>query len=538
MMRLLSCLVLLTACSAPADAQQAPAPAAAPRPAAAPAQNAPAPAAPAAPAQNAAAPARAESTGQPALTIYNGGFAVVRELLDLQLKDGVNQIAVSGMTSTLEPDSVILRDPTGARALAIMEQSYRNDPVTQERLLSLFEGKTIHFQVQHGDATSVIEGRVVRSGYVAPQALYDQWGNWRGPPPQGQPVIDVGGELRFALPGLPLFPSLGDDTVLQPTLGWTLQTDAGGPLQAELAYLTGGFTWEADYNAVSEEGSGKLDLVGWITMQNGSGKTFREAKVKLMAGDVSKVSEQDARRDQMRALGSMAAEKAGGPPVTEKSFDEFHLYTVARPVTLRDAESKQVEFARAEGVPESRLYVYDGAAIAGQPGGDWGNADYRYAPDFGTENQKKVWVVREFRNDEKSGLGIPLPKGKVRFYTRDKDGQLEFVGENLIDHTPKDEVIRLYTGNAFDLVGERTRTDYKVSTAEDWMDEDFSIKLRNHKKEAVTFTVVEHLYRWSNWEIRKPSLPFVKKDSRTAEFSVEVPADGEVEVSYAVHYSW
>ena len=534
MMRLLTCLVLLTACSTPADAQQAPAPAAAPRAAAAPAQNAPVPAAP----QNAAAADRATSTGQPALTIYNGGFAVVRELLDLQLKDGVNQIAVSGMTATLEPDSVILRDPSGKHALAILEQSYRNDPVTQERLLSLFEGKTIRFQVQHGDATSVIEGRVVRSGYVAPQAMYDQWGNWRGPAPQGQPVIDVGGELRFALPGLPLFPSLGDDTVLQPTLGWTLQTDAGGPLQAELAYLTGGFTWEADYNAVSEEGSGKLDLVGWITMQNGSGKTFREAKVKLMAGDVSKVSEQDGRRDQMRALGYLAEAKAGGPPVTEKSFDEFHLYTVARPVTLRDAESKQVEFARAEGVPEKRLYVYDGAAMAGQPDGDWGNADYRYAPDFGTENQKKVWVVREFRNDEKSGLGIPLPKGKVRFYTRDRDGQLEFVGENLIDHTPKDETIRLYTGNAFDLVGERTRTDYKVSTAEDWMDESFSIKLRNHKKEAVTFTVVEHLYRWSNWEIRNPSLPFVKKDSRTAEFSVEVPADGEVVLTYGVHYSW
>ena len=131
------------------------------------------------------------------------------------------------------------------------------------------------------------------------------------------------------------------------------------------------------------------------------------------------------------------------------------------------------------------------------------------------------------------------PKGRTRFYRRDDaDGRLEFTGENLIDHTPKDETIRLYTGNAFDLVGERTRTDYKVSTAEDWMDESFAIKLRNHKKEAVTFTVVEHLYRWSNWEIRNPSLPFTKKDSRTIEFSVEVPADGEVALTYGVHYSW
>jgi len=536
-MRLLTCLVLLTACSTPADAQQnpAPAPAAAPHPAAAPAHNEPAPAAAV---QNAAAPARAESTGQPALTIYNGGFAVVRELLDLQLKDGVNQIAVSGMTSTLEPDSVILRDPTGARALAILEQSYRNDPVTQERLLDLFVGKTIRFQVQHGDATSVIEGRVVRSGYVAPQALYDQWGNWRGPPPQGQPVIDVNGELRFALPGLPLFPSLGDDTVLQPTLGWTLQSDAAGPLQAELAYLTGGFTWEADYNAVSEEGSGKLDLVGWITMQNGSGKTFREAKVKLMAGDVSKVSEQDARRDQLRALGYAAEAKASGPPVTEKAFDEFHLYTVARPVTLRDAESKQVEFARAEGVPEKRLYVYDGAAMAGQPDGDWGNADYRYAPDFGTENQKKVWVVREFRNDEKSGLGIPLPKGKVRFYTRDKDGQLEFTGENLIDHTPKDETVRIYTGDAFDVVGERKRTDYQVHNGQRQMEEAFEVKVRNKKDAAIEVRVFERLYRWINWQVIQKSHDFVKVDAQSIEFRVQVPAGGENVVTYRVRYDW
>jgi hypothetical protein len=519
MLRLLPVLVLLASCTSSAEAQQPPAPGAPPA-----AQNAPA--------------TSATPTGQPALTIYNGGFAVVRELLDLQLREGVNLLAVTGMTSTLEPDSVILRDPTGERALSILEQSYRNDPVTQERLLALFEGQTINFQVLRGETLEVVKGRIVRSGYVPPGPLYDEWGNWRGPPQQGQPVIEVGGELRFSLPGLPLFPSLGDDTVLQPTLGWALDSDRAGPLHAELAYVTGGFSWEADYNAVSEEGAGKLDLVGWITMQNRSGKTFREAKVKLMAGDVSKVSEQDARRDQMRALGYMAAEKSGMAPVTEKAFDEFHLYTVSRPVTLRDAESKQVEFVRATGVPEKRLYVYDGAAPGGFPGYDWGNSDARYAGDFGVQGHKKVWVVREIRNDEESGLGLPLPKGKVRFYTRDKDGQLEFTGENLIDHTPKDETLRLYTGNAFDLVGERTRTEFEMDGSSNWMDESFSIKLRNHKKEAVTFTVVEHLYRWTSWEIRNSSQPYTKKDSRTIEYTVQVPADGEAEVTYKVHYSW
>jgi hypothetical protein len=486
-----------------------------------------------------AAPSAASGSGQPALTIYNGGFAVVRENLQLQLQQGSNAVAVTGMTSTLEPDSVILRDPTGQRALSILEQSYRNDPVSQERLLSMFEGKTIRFEVRQGESVSTIEGKVIRSGYVPGNPTgYDRWGNWVGVTPQGQPVIEVGGELRFSLPGLPLFPSLGDDTVLQPTLGWTLATDSAGPLAAELAYMTGGFTWEADYNAVEEEGASVLDLVGWITMENHSGKTFREAKVKLMAGDVSKVSEQDDMRLGMRRELAMSAKAGMEAVVTGKAFDEFHLYTVARPVTLRDRERKQVEFVRATGVPEKRLYVYDGAAPDGRPGMDWGNADFRFAGDWGTQGHRKIWVIRELRNDEKSGLGLPLPKGKVRFYTRDKDGQLEFTGENLIDHTPRDETLRLYTGNAFDLVGERTRTDFKISNAQDWMDESFEIKLRNHKQEAVTFTVVEHLYRWSNWEIRQNSQPFTKKDARTIEFSVEVPPDGEATVSYSVHYSW
>ncbi len=511
MYRLLPLAPLLLACAAPAAAQQPPGPQ--------------------------VAPPQASATGRdPALTVYNGGFAVVRETLDLSLAAGVNQVSVTGMTGTLEPDSVILRDPAGTRALAILEQSYRNDPVTQERLLQHFEGQTIRFHVQRGESVSTIEGRIVRSGYAPPVAQYDRWGNWVGPQPQAQPVIEVDGELRFTLPGLPLFPSLGDDTVLQPTLGWVLRAGEPGPLAAELAYVTGGFTWEADYNAVSEEGSGTLDLVGWITMQNRSGKTFREARVKLMAGDVSKVADEDAEVKLGMRARAFAAESDAA--VTEKAFDEFHLYTVARPLTLRDAESKQVEMVRAEGVPEKRLYVYDGAAPGGAPGGDWGNADFRYAHDFGVEGHKKVWVVRQFRNDAASGLGVPLPKGKVRFYTRDRDGQLEFTGENLIDHTPKDETLRLYTGNAFDLVGERTRTDFRVSQAEDWLDEAFTIRLRNHKAEPVTFTVVEHLYRWSNWEVRKSSHPYAKKDSRTIEFTIEVPADGEVEVGYGVHYSW
>lgn len=529
--------LLLFACSGAASEPPAPPPRAARAPGR--------PAAPAAPAQVAAAAQsaaqQAKSAGAPALTIYNGDFAVVRELLSLDLSSGVNHVAVTGMTTSLEPDSVILRDPSGQRALMVLEQNYRNDPVSQELLLSLFEGQTIDFQVVRDSTELIVPGRIVRSGYVPPSQLggYDQWGNWRPPQPglNTQPIIEVDGKLRFSLPGLPLFPSLADDTVIEPTLHWLLQTDQPGALQAELAYVTGGMTWEADYNAVAPETGETLDLVGWITMQNQSGKTYRDATIKLMAGDVNKIQPQNVPVGRAMAAKAMEMDRLGAP-VTEKAFDEFHLYTLARPATLHDDETKQVEFVRGQGVKSQRLYVYDGAAIDPNQWNGWDPASLRNNPDYGTQSNKKVWVMREFKNSEENGLGLPLPKGKVRFYTRDADGQLEFTGENLIDHTPKDEIVRLYTGNAFDLVGERVRKDFRVNDDEDWLDESFEITLRNHKKAAVEFRVVEHLYRWTNWEIKASSAEYAKKDSQTIEYRITVPADGEQVVTYTVHYSW
>ncbi|HZJ71776.1 MAG TPA: hypothetical protein VFF36_12660, partial [Planctomycetota bacterium] len=241
---------------------------------------------------------------------------------------------------------------------------------------------------------------------------------------------------------------------------------------------------------------------------------------------------------RMMAAKAMEMDSRMGAPVTEKAFDEFHLYTLARPTTLHDDETKQVEFVRGEGVKSQRLYVYDGAAIDPNQWNGWDSASLRNNPDYGTQSNKKVWVMREFVNSEENGLGLPLPKGTVRFYTRDADGQLEFTGENVIDHTPKDETVRLYTGNAFDLVGERVRKDFRVNDDEDWIDESFEITLRNHKQTAVEFRVVEHLYRWTNWELKASSAEFAKKDSQTIEFRVTVPPDGEQLVTYTVHYSW
>ena len=460
---------------------------------------------------------------QPALTIYNQDFAVVRDTVPLDLKSGVNSVRYADATARVEPDSVILRDPAGKHSLQIWEQNYRNDPVTQELLLSLFEGKTIDFQnfrmKDNTQTREIIPGKVIRSGYV----------------PGGgseQPIIEVNGKLQFTLPGTPLFPDLGDDTVLKPTLNWLLQSDKPGKFDAEVGYITGGFTWEADYNLVSPEKGDTVDLIGWVMMNNQSGKTFRDAKIKLMAGDVNKIQPVGVTRlggMRMKAMNMAMADEAA---VTEKAFDEFHLYSLARPTTLRDRETKQVEFVRATDVKAPTIYVYDGALnyrFYGALNNDRG---------FGTECNKKVRVMREFVNAETNHLGIALPKGKLRFYRRDADGQMEFVGEDMIGHTPRNETIRVTTGNSFDLVGERKQTNFQVDTGDKWLDETFEIKLRNRKKEPVEIRVVEHLYRWNNWDITAKTDDFKKTDSQTIEFRVPVKPDEERIVTYTVHYSW
>jgi len=461
---------------------------------------------------------------EPALTIYNQNFAVVRDTVPLDLKAGANPVIYSGATAQVEPDSVILRDPAGKHSLQILEQNYRNDPVSQELLLSLFEGTNIDFQnfrlKDNTQTREIINGKIVRSGFVP------GGGNT-------QPIIEVNGKLQFSLPGQPLFPDLGNDTILKPAFNWLLQTDNPGKFDAEVGYVTAGFDWSASYNLVSPEKGDLVDLVGWITMNNNSGKTFETAKIKLMAGDVNKIqppAPMNAPRMLMKT--AMAFDMAeAAPAVTEKAFDEFHLYSIARATTLHDHETKQVEFVHAEKMYAPTIYVYNGAE---------GYRFYglNYDQGYGQSDNKKIVVQREFKNAETNQLGIALPAGNLRFYRRDDGGQLQFVGENTIDHTPRDETVRVTTGNSFDLVGERKQTNFRVSTADKWIDETFEIKLRNHKKEPVEIRVVEHLYRWSNWDITAKSDNFEKKDSQTIEFRIPVKPDEEKTVTYTVHYSW
>jgi len=339
--------------------------------------------------------------------------------------------------------------------------------------------------------------------------------------------------VRFALPGQPVFEGIDAGAFLKPSLVWQLFSKKAGDCAVEISYITAGMSWEATYSLIApEEGSDEFDLSGWISLRNDTGITFENADVKLIAGDVQKVREDYEMKRAYPAAVAYAMEDAGAMP-EERAFDEFHLYTLPRPVLLRQSELKQVEFIRAPGVKGRRYYTYNPTV---------GYACYNNVmpdPDYGTTTDKKVGVRIEISNSETNNLGVPLPKGRLRLYrTDEKDGRREFTGENRIDHLPKNELLKLDMGQAFDLVGERKRIDFSVDTTAKRMTESFEIKLRNRKEAPVEINVVESLYRAANWKITESSLKHTKVDANLIEFVVPVAADSETVLTYTVNYSW
>ncbi|BCX46480.1 DUF4139 domain-containing protein [Haloferula helveola] len=457
-------------------------------------------------------------SAETALTIYNRDLAVIRETVPLKLRAGETFVSFDRATARVQPDSVVLRDPAGKADFSILEQGYRNDPVNRWLLLNHFEGQTIDFRTTYPDGrVEKVRGKIIRSGFV----------------PGGQsqePIIEVDGKFRFQLPGEPLFPTLGDGSILRPTLSWQIAAAEPAEFDAQLSYLSNGFRWEADYNLVAPEKGETVTMTGWITIGNHSGTVFNDAKVKLVAGDVNIMQPDPTVR---RAMMEMArADQAGAGHVEEKAFDDFHLYTLPRQLTIRDKETKQVEFIRAPEVKASKAYIYDPVNMR-YHGGRSTN------PIQGQKFSKDVAIFWEFTNNEESGLGMPLPAGRVRFYRADDaDGNLEFVGENNIDHTPRNEELSIYTGNAFDLVGERTITNFERKDRESWMRETIEVVVKNRSKEPKTILVREHLWRWSNWEIRDASMEFEKKDAQTIEFKVPLKPDEERKITFKAHYTW
>ncbi|HEX5235172.1 MAG TPA: hypothetical protein VFW25_07585 [Silvibacterium sp.] len=461
-----------------------------------------------------------------ALTIYNQDLAVVRTTVDLGLKPGDNEVTTTKVTSQLEPDSVVLRDPAGRHPVQIEEQNYDAAIATQSWMLQKYEGQTIDFKQERDGKPELVQGKILRA---------DANG--------AQPLIELNGKMQFQLPGLPVFPASTDGLLLKPTLRWKIFSKDAAQFPAELSYLTHGFSWNATYNLVSAKteaaGSGTepVDIVGWVTISNNSGTEFTDARVKLMAGDVAVARQAGYGCGVISGLAMAQAAPVAPPPVTQKAFDDFHLYDLNRRVTLEDRETKQIEFLRVAGVPVTRKYVYDGMEFPNSYGEFYGNGAYTDS-SMGLSSTKKVHIEQEFVNSKANHLGMPLPAGVVRFYRSDSDGQMEFVGENTIDHTPEDGKVRLSTGVAFDVTGQRKRMNFHIDVSERVIDESYLITVKSAKDKPANVDVIEHLFRTATWNIAENSSKYEKRDSSTIAFPITVPAHGQQQVSYTVHYSW
>jgi hypothetical protein len=409
-----------------------------------------------------------------------------------------------------------LSDPEGTK---VLEQNFQFDLVSQEKLLSRYIDRDVSVEQQSGDGVKLIDGTLVSAndglvirGSDGQIHALREWSNMRF------------GELPGGL-------------ITRPTLEWDVLSGRGGMQKARVSYQTGGITWWADYNLIFTEGadanSGFVDVGAWVSLLNQSGARYQDARLKLIAGDVHRIQPefQEIVVTGARAKEMMAAADAG---FEEKAFFEYHLYTLGRPATLPNNSTKQIElFDAATRVPAKKQLVYYGADFRGFFGSPMVDRDF--APSY--NSKVDVWLT--FRNDKASGMGMPLPAGRIRVSQQDKaDGSLEFIGEDRIDHTPKDEDVRVKLGTAFDVVGERRQTDFKLNSAGKVMEEAFEIKLRNHKSQPVEVIVRESLYRWSQWALIDQSVPSQKKDAQIVEFPVRIAADGEATVTYRVRYTW
>lgn len=436
------------------------------------------------------------------ITVYNVGLGLVKDRRSVTLPTGESTLLFMDVASQVIPSSVSVRSVKEGDEVKVLEQNYEYDLLSATKLLEKYVGRTvrIRYRSPYTDREDEKEAKVL---------AYND----------GQPVLSIDNEVTFGVPGTYIFPEVPRDLIARPTLSWLLGANSPGKRELEALYLTNGMTWRADYVLVLGADEDRADLSGWVTLDNRSGATFRNARLKLVAGDVHRIREDLGRRGYPAAAKAVTAMEAV-PQFKESELFEYHLYALSRPTDVKNNQSKQVGLLAAEAVPVKKEYVFYGA-----------DHYYRARQTGEIVRNQKVPVFLLFRNDQASRLGMPLPKGIVRVYKRDREDALQFVGENAIDHTPKDEKVRLMLGDAFDVVGDRKQTDWKVVSANTY-EASYEISLRNHKKEGVTVRVIEPIP--GEWKILDATHPHEKEDSLTAVFPVKVDPDKEAKLRYRV----
>lgn len=445
----------------------------------------------------------AADRGSVAVTVYNVNLALVRETRTLDLdRAGEGTMRFMDVPSAINPRTVHLRGIGGA-GVSVLEQNYEYDLISPEKLLEKYVGEEVEIVEQADDLTT----RVQRATLLSTA---------------GGPVFRIGDRIVLGQPGRVTLPDLPDDLVARPTLVWTLRSPRAGKQEVEASYLTDGMNWSADYVAVVNADDTRADLTGWVTVENRSGATFENATLKLVAGDVRRIAPpQYDRAKMMRAEIAMAAPEADA--FREESFFEYHLYTLERPTTLKQNQTKQIRLLAGSGIPVEKKLV-----LTGNP--------WAYRNKGGTLSQnEKCKVFLEFRNDAASGLGMPLPKGTVRVYRKDASAFEQFAGEDAIDHTPRDERVTLFVGEAFDVVADRVQTDWRALSPRE-SESSYRISIRNRKDEPATVTVREPA--GGEWKVISSSHPAKRVDAGTIEFEVPLRKREEVDLTYRVHVRW
>jgi len=441
----------------------------------------------------------AEQTGV-AVTIYNSNLGLVKDLRVLRLPKGRSELRFMDVATAIMPASVRIRSLSDADGLNILEQNYEYDLLSPQKLMDKYVGKEVKLYQKNPYSE--------REEVVTATLLSNNNG----------PVFKIGNEITYGHPGRVIFPELPESLIASPTLVWLLENSREKPHTVEATYLTGGIGWRADYVMTLNERDDAADLGGWVTIANNSGATYPNAAVKLVAGDVNRVPDEAQPLRRGKTVSMAAA--APAPQFREEGLLEYHMYTLQRPSTIKDNQSKQISLLSAADIPVRKELLLSGAAYY-----------YQGAYNGDIAKKQKIGVYIELENREKNHLGMPLPKGTVRVYKKDSDKSLQFVGEDVIDHTPRDEKVRIKLGEAFDVVADKRQTDWK-KRANDSYEAAYEVSIRNHKKEAVVVRVTEPVP--GDWKVLDSSHDYTKADSGTLEYQIPVPADGEAKLSYRV----
>lgn len=431
------------------------------------------------------------------VTVYNNDLAYVRELLNVPIVQGEGVLRLENISASLIPESARFAPALKSDGFQLLEQNFQFDLANQTALLEKYIGKKIKLQVWHEyqDRKDVVEAELLSTD---------------------GPIYRVDDEIYIGHPGLKMMPELPEGLALKPALVWSYESALAGNRDFELTYLTGGIRWNADYVLTLEEKTMTADLSAWVSLENRSGARYENAQLKLIAGNVERAVPKNARPMMMR--GVMAMADGGAEAFQEENVFEYHQYTLKRPTTLMNNEKKQILFIQGGTTAVEKEYRAESSNHYG-----------RF--DSNQKTKTPIGVYLRFKNTKKNGLGMALPAGTIRVFVKTADGSSQFLGENTIDHTPKNEEVTLKTGEAFDLVGERRQSDYK-QISNQMSEAEWEITLKNRKESSVTILLTEQLY--GNWKMLSHSHPYEKKSAFSIEMKVQVPAEKEVTVKYRI----